>query len=104
MEVQGYQLSVTGTPQDALPNTAFALPLKASLRETFLSNPLNTLPGISIHFIPTGLGADATFSAGSDVVTDSITGIAAQVATANAITGLYSIYATADGLTQAYSL
>ncbi|MEP7340603.1 MAG: Ig domain-containing protein, partial [Acidobacteriota bacterium] len=92
-ESQGFTLSfVSGSPQSATVNTAFALPLKVSIAANNASEPVN---GGAVTFTPPSMGASATI-AGSPVAIASGMATTGTV-TANSITGSYNVAASANG-------
>ncbi|HNG33922.1 MAG TPA: choice-of-anchor Q domain-containing protein, partial [Blastocatellia bacterium] len=94
-ESQGFTLAATsGSGQSAVINTAFGLPLKATVMANNAGEPVN---GGVVTFTPPVSGASATV-AGSPV---TIAGGMATTGTvtANAVTGNYSVAASANGAT-----
>lgn len=86
-----------GTPQSASINTAFSVPLAASVLDAH-SNPVS---GVPVTFTAPTSGASGTFVGGQSVVTTvtNATGIAtAPTFSANGTVGSYSVTATASSL------
>ncbi|HTS10076.1 MAG TPA: hypothetical protein VMP68_31220 [Candidatus Eisenbacteria bacterium] len=86
-----------GTPQSATVNTAFALPLDATV--TTNGNPTS---GVLVTFTAPSSGASGTFTGGSTTAqaTTNASGIATSPTfTANATVGSYTVTATATGAT-----
>lgn len=85
--------ATSGTPQAAALNTAFAMPLVASVADTY-SNPVS---GVSVTFNAPGSGASCVL-ASSSVTTDA-SGKASTTCTANATSGDYVVTASVSGVT-----
>ncbi|MEO7047889.1 MAG: HYR domain-containing protein, partial [Ferruginibacter sp.] len=89
--------AAAGTPQSALPNTAFATLLQAKVTDA-ASIPVS---GVTVTFTAPATGASGTFPAASLTatgVTDG-NGLATATAfTANATLGTYNVVATATGI------
>lgn len=89
---------VSGTPQSATVNTAFAAPLVVEVRDAFG----NLVPGATVAFTAPGTGASATFAPASP--TTSGAGRAQTTATAGTARGAYSVTATAGGQSVTFAL
>ncbi len=89
--------ATVGTPQSAMLNTAFAIPLKATVRD---SNN-NVLSGVTVTFTAPSSGASGTFPGGvtfTTVTTDASGVATAPTFTANSTLGAYTVNATAPGV------
>jgi parallel beta-helix repeat protein len=87
---QGFTLTVLGgTPQSALINTAFAVPLRVKLTA---NDPLEPVDGGVILFAAPPGGASAALS--GDTITVGSDGVALVTATANSSLGSYTIVAS----------
>ena len=100
--VTGPPASITptaGTPQSATVNTAFAIPLQATVRDA--AN--NLVSGVVVTFTAPGSGASGTFAGGVNTATTNTSGVATSaVFTANATAGgPYNVVASATGPTSA---
>src|SRR5207249_3052941 len=100
--VTGPPASITptaGTPQSATVNTAFAIPLQATVRDA--AN--NLVSGVVVTFTAPGSGASGTFAGGVNTATTNTSGVATSaVFTANATAGgPYNVVASATGATSA---
>src|SRR5206468_1050713 len=98
--VTGPPASITptaGTPQSATVNTAFAIPLQATVRDA--AN--NLVSGVVVTFTAPGSGASGTFAGGVNTATTNTSGVATSaVFTANATAGgPYNVVASATGAT-----
>ncbi len=86
-----------GTAQSATINTAFAIPLQATVKDAF-NNPVS---GVTVTFMPPGSGPSGAF-AGTNTATTNASGVAtANTFTANGIAGSYMVTASAAGATSA---
>jgi adhesin/invasin len=84
---------VAGGGQSAAVNTAYALPVRAVVRDQLG----NTVPGASVTFTAPASGAGAAFAGSTSVTTDN-QGIATSPAiTANSQTGSFQVIAATDG-------
>jgi hypothetical protein len=86
-----------GTPQSATVNTAFALPLSATV--TTNGNPTS---GVLVTFTAPSSGASGAFTGGSNIATATtdVNGVATSPTfTANSTVGSYTVTATATGAT-----
>src|SRR5436309_2425334 len=100
--VTGPPASITptaGTPQSATVNTAFAIPLQATVRDA--AN--NLVSGVVVKFTTQGSGASGTLAGGVNTATTNTSGVATSaVFTANATAGgPYNVVASATGPTSA---
>ena len=88
--------AASGTPQSTTVNTAFGIPLQASVRD----GQGNLLSGVMVTFTVPGSGAGGSFPGGQNTVTvSSVAGVAAApVLTANTVTGSYTVTATVAGV------
>jgi len=88
--------ATAGTPQSASINTAFAVQLQATVKDSF-GNPVS---GVTVTFTAPGGGASGTFAGGVNTATTNASGIAtAPVFTANATAGgPYTVTASALGV------
>jgi len=77
-----------GTLQSTLINTAFPVPLQATVRD----NNNNPLPGVTVTFTAPGSGAGGTFPSGNTAVTNA-SGQASVPFTANGTAGSYTVTA-----------
>lgn len=92
-ESQGFVLSVvSGTPQTAPVNSAFALPLLVGVVANAGGEPVN---GGQVSYSAPGAGASATFVSPATIAG----GQASVLATANGTTGSYVVTASAAGAT-----
>lgn len=89
---------VSGTPQTATVNTAFAAPLVVEVRDAFG----NLVSGASVAFTAPGTGASATPSA--PTASTGSNGRAQVTATAGTIAGAYAITATVNGQSTTFAL
>jgi hypothetical protein len=88
--------AVSGTPQTATVNTAFAQRLAATVRDAF-GNPV---AGATVTFTAPASGASGTFAGGVNTAQTSSQGLAiAPVFTANGTVGSYTVTATVGTLT-----
>lgn len=87
-----------GTPQSAVINTAFAIPLEATVADSF-GNPVS---GVKVTFTAPGTGASAAVSP----ATTDASGHARATATANSVAGGYTVTAAVSGVsgTAAFAL
>jgi RHS repeat-associated protein len=87
-------LTLTGSNQNALINTAFSTPLTAIVRDRF-GNPV---PGVTVTFTPTvsSHGASGTIGGGNSATTDA-DGKVVKKLTANGTAGFYSVRVAASG-------
>ncbi len=95
----GAPASVTpasGTPQSTVINTAFTLPLAATVSDS----SGNAVSGIVVTFTPPLAGASGVFAGGINTATTNASGLAtSQALTANAIAGgPYNVAATVTGV------
>ena len=90
--------ATSGTPQSVAINTAFALPLVA----TVLDSDSNPVSGATVTFTAPGTGASGTFAGGTKTETDTTntSGVATSTTfTANAtVGGPYTVAATVTGV------
>jgi hypothetical protein len=90
--------ATSGTPQSVAINTAFALPLVA----TVLDSDSNPVSGATVTFTAPGTGASGTFTAGTNTETETTntSGVATSTTfTANAtVGGPYTVAATVTGV------
>ena len=93
--------AASGTPQSTTVNTAFGIPLQASVQD----GGGNLLSGGLVTFTWPASGAGGSFPGGQNTVTvSSISGVAtAPVLTANTATGSYTATATVAGVAGAAS-
>jgi hypothetical protein len=91
--------ATSGTPQSASINTAFALPLVATVTDSG-NNPVS---GVVVTFTPPASGASGTFAGGVNTATTNASGVATSgVFTANGTAGgPYNVVASATGATSA---
>ncbi|HXL22311.1 MAG TPA: hypothetical protein VOA78_07590 [Candidatus Dormibacteraeota bacterium] len=91
--------ATSGTPQNAVINTAFAAPLVATVTDAG-SNPVS---GVVVTFTPPAAGASGTFAGGVNTATTNASGVATSVVfSANATAdGPYNVVASATGATSA---
>ena len=80
--------ALSGTPQSAVVQTAFASPLIARVTDSY-GNPI---PGVTVTFTASSSGASATLS--SPTATTDSNGQASVSATANAVMGTYNVTAS----------
>ncbi len=92
--------AVSGAGQSASINTAFALPLKVSVTDSF-GNPVS---GVTVNFVPPSSGASAVFAAGATAVTDNTGTATSGLPKANGATGSYSVSAVAGSLSTSFVL
>jgi len=91
-----YLITATGgSAQSAVINTAFALPLKATVKESGVNQS-----GISVTFTPPASGASGSFSGPTTVNTDGSGVATSPTFTANNIGGIYNVVASLAGGTQ----
>jgi len=84
-----------GTPQSAAINTAFALPLSATVKDA--NN--NPVANVTVTFTPPASGASGTFANNVKTAVTNASGVATSaVFTANQTAGAYSVNATAPGI------
>jgi hypothetical protein len=88
--------ATAGTPQSATVNTAFAIQLQATVKDS-LNNPVS---GAIVTFVAPGSGASGTFAGGVTTATTNASGVAtAAVFTANTIAGgPYTVTASVSGV------
>ncbi|MBY0502299.1 MAG: carboxypeptidase regulatory-like domain-containing protein [Bryobacteraceae bacterium] len=87
--------ATAGGAQTAIAGAAFALPLSATVRDSF-GNPVS---GVSVTFAATTVsGATATFTGTNPVLTNAAGLAVSPVPTANAALGTYVATATAQGV------
>ena len=87
--------ATAGTPQSATANTAFAVQLQATVKDSF-SNPVG---GVTVTFAAPGSGASGTFAGGVNTATTNASGVATAAAfTANSNAGSYTVAATVPGV------
>lgn len=85
-------IATRGSAQSAVINTAFALPLEATVKESG-----NTVSGIPVTFTPPASGPSGSF-AGSNTVNTDANGVASSPTfTANSLAGAYSVVASLSG-------
>jgi hypothetical protein len=85
--------AISGAPQSATINTAFATPLKVQVVDS--SN--NGTPGVKVTFSVPASGASASFI-GAGVVTTDSSGVATANLQANSVSGTYNVTATVEGV------
>ncbi len=90
-------LATSGSSQTAVLNTAFALPLVATVTD----NDGNPVSGVDVNFTSPQSGQSCTFPNGSFylTVTTNTLGQAQAFVTANDSTGNYNVTASVDGIT-----
>ena len=88
--------ATAGTPQSATVNTAFAVQLQATVKDSF-NNPVS---GVTVTFTAPNSGASGTFAGGVNTATTNASGVAAAaVFTANSVAGgPYTVTATVSGV------
>ena len=88
--------ATAGTPQSATVNTAFAVQLQATVKDSF-NNPVS---GVTVTFTAPNSGASGTFAGGVNTATTNATGAAtAPVFIANSVAGgPYTVTASVSGL------
>jgi len=88
--------ATSGTPQSAVANTAFGLPLVAQVLDGN-GNPVN---GVVVTFTPPATGASATFAGGVTTATTTASGVAtsAAVSANGTVGGPYTVTATVKGV------
>ena len=88
--------ATAGTPQSATINTAFAVNLQATVRDS-IASPVS---GVTVTFTPPGGGASGTFAGGVNTAVTNVSGVATAVAfTANSTAGgPYNVAATVVGV------
>ncbi len=91
---------LTGNPQSATVNTAFATAFTVQITDT-LHNPLQ---GVTVTFTPPASGASGSFSGSSSLLTDASGTVAAPTFSANTTAGSYGVTAAAGALTAIFSL
>ena len=90
--------AVSGTPQSALPGTAFANALKVKLTDS-AGNPWS---GVTVTFTAPSAGASGMLS--SSVVQTDASGVASVTATAGSVGGAYAVAASFGSLRALFSL
>jgi hypothetical protein len=88
--------ATAGTPQSANVNTAFAVYLRTTVKDTYG----NVVPNVQVGFTAPSSGASATFSNSTNTITASTngSGIASALPTANSVAGSYSVTAALTGV------
>lgn len=88
--------ATAGTPQSATVNTAFAVQLQATVKDSF-NNPVS---GVTVTFAAPNSGASGTFAGGVNTATTNASGVAtAPVFTANSVAGgPYTVTASVSGV------
>src|SRR5207245_2797515 len=87
--------ATAGTPQSATVNSAFAIQLQATVKDSF-NNPVS---GVLVTFTAPGSGASGTFAGGANTATTNTSGVAtAAVFTANTVAGAYNVTASVSGV------
>jgi len=87
--------ATAGTPQSATINTAFAINLGATVKDSFN----NVISGATVTFIAPGAGASGSFAGGVNLATSSANGVAtAAPFTANGTAGSYNVSASVAGV------
>src|SRR5215469_15373112 len=87
--------ATAGTPQSATVNTAFAVQLQATVKDSFG----NLVGGVTVTFTAPGSGASGAFAGGVKTATTNASGVAtAAVFTANTTAGTYTVTASAPGV------
>jgi len=87
--------ATAGTPQSATVNTAFAIQLQATVKDS-LNNPVS---GATVTFAAPGSGASGAFAGGVTTATTNASGVAtAAVFTANAFAGSYTVTASVSSV------
>jgi len=88
--------ATAGTPQSATINTAFAVQLQATVKDSF-NNPVS---GVTVTFTAPNSGSSGTFAGGINTAATSASGVAtAAVFTANSVAGgPYTVAATVSGV------
>ncbi|HEX8837415.1 MAG TPA: Ig-like domain-containing protein [Candidatus Acidoferrum sp.] len=87
--------ATVGTPQNATVNTAFAVQLQATVKDS-LNNPVS---GVTVTFAAPGSGASGAFAGGVTTATTNASGVAtAAVFTANTVAGSYTVTASVSGV------